>query len=169
MQIVMDGLKLQVCQPGFVDGRDAILAADMGLTGGENQCMIWEVFAARGLGVNADQGNALSRVDQTEDFEMPDASDASLANCTTLSATDFNSNNYKLYPNPARSKLTINAAKSMGDVVIDLVDINGRKVFSKEVILSGEVELNIGALQSGLYILRIKGDAINANEKVIIK
>ena len=131
--------------------------------------MIWEIFAARGLGVNADQGKALSRKDQTEDFDMPDARDASFANCTTLSATDFNSNDYQLYPNPARTKLTIKASRSMGDAVIDLVDINGRKVFSKSVILSGEVELNIGALQSGLYILRIKGDAINANEKVIIK
>ncbi len=53
MKLVIDGLKLQPCLPGFIDGRDALLAADMATTGGEDQCMIWEVFAARGLGYNA--------------------------------------------------------------------------------------------------------------------
>ncbi len=47
MQLVIDGLKLQPCSPGFVDGRDAILAADTALTGGEDQCLIWEVFAQK--------------------------------------------------------------------------------------------------------------------------
>ena len=28
LQLVMTGLKLQPCSPGFVDGRDAILKAD---------------------------------------------------------------------------------------------------------------------------------------------
>ena len=36
MQLVMDGLKFQGCDPGFVAGRDAIIAADEALTGGEN-------------------------------------------------------------------------------------------------------------------------------------
>jgi len=169
MQIIMDAMKLQVCQPGFVDGRDAILAADIALTGGEDQCIIWEVFAARGLGINASQGSALLRTDQVEDFNMPDSNNPSLANCLTLSATNFNSKDYKIYPNPARTKLTIKASKAMGDVVIDLVDINGRKVLSKSETLSGEIELNTSKLQSGLYILRIKGAYINTNEKIIIK
>lgn len=169
MQLVMDGMKLQVCQPGFVDGRDAILAADMALSGGENQCMIWEVFAARGLGVNASQGSTLLRIDQVEDFNIPDSNNPSLANCSTLSATNFDSKDYKIYPNPARTKLTIKASKAMGDVVIDLVDINGRKVLSKSTRLLGEIELNTSGLQSGLYILSIKGEYINTNEKILIK
>ncbi len=32
-QLIVDGLKLQPCSPGFVDGRNAILAADVALTG----------------------------------------------------------------------------------------------------------------------------------------
>jgi uncharacterized repeat protein (TIGR01451 family) len=72
IQLVMDGMKFQPCAPGFVDGRDAILAADQILFGGENQCLIWEVFARRGLGVNADQGTSESNTDGTEDFTMPD-------------------------------------------------------------------------------------------------
>jgi len=71
MQLVTDGLKLQPCNPGFVDGRDAIIAADDLAFGGANKCMIWEAFAARGLGASASQGSALSRTDQVEAFDIP--------------------------------------------------------------------------------------------------
>ena len=33
----------------FFNARDAILQADMNLTGGENKCEIWSGFAERGL------------------------------------------------------------------------------------------------------------------------
>ncbi|MCI0398430.1 MAG: M36 family metallopeptidase, partial [Chloroflexi bacterium] len=72
-QLVIDGMKLQPCSPGFVDGRDAILAADMALTGGDNQCLIWEGFAKRGLGFSADQGSSGSTTDGTEAFDIPSA------------------------------------------------------------------------------------------------
>ncbi|MCH2043825.1 MAG: T9SS-dependent M36 family metallopeptidase [Saprospiraceae bacterium] len=71
MQLVIDGIKLQPCSPGFVDARDAILQADMVNYGGANQCLIWEVFARRGLGYSADQGSTLSRTDQVEAFDLP--------------------------------------------------------------------------------------------------
>ena len=153
MQIVMDGMKLQPCQPGFIDGRDAILAADRALTGGKDQCLIWDVFAARGLGVNADQQSNILRTDQIEGFDTPNPDDPSLANCSTFSATDYNSKAYKIYPNPASTTLTIKAEKTLGDVTIYLLDVNGRKVLTKSATLINEVELNTSSLKSGLYIL----------------
>ena len=71
MALVTEGLKLQPCSPGFVDGRDAILAADIALYGGANQCLIWEAFAKRGLGQSADQGSSDSRFDGAEAFDSP--------------------------------------------------------------------------------------------------
>ncbi|PKR80207.1 metalloprotease [Brumimicrobium salinarum] len=71
MHLVIQGLKLQGCNPGFIDGRDAIIQADQLLYGGENTCLIWEVFANRGLGYSADQGSNDSRTDQTEAFDLP--------------------------------------------------------------------------------------------------
>lgn len=71
MQLVMEGLKLQPCQPGFVDGRDAILEADLLLFGGDNSCEIWRAFAKRGLGIDADQGNPNAVNDGTESFRRP--------------------------------------------------------------------------------------------------
>jgi len=72
-QLVIDGMKFQPCRPGFVDGRDAILAADGALTGGANQCEIWRGFAKRGLGASASQGSSLSRTDGVEAFDLPAA------------------------------------------------------------------------------------------------
>lgn len=72
IQLVIDGMKLQPCEPGFVDGRDAILAADQINNGGANQCLLWAAFAKRGLGYSADQGSAADAMDGTEAFDLPD-------------------------------------------------------------------------------------------------
>jgi hypothetical protein len=71
IQLVMDGMKIQPCSPGFVDGRNAILAADVALTAGANSCEIWRAFAKRGLGVSASQGLSTSRLDGVEAFDLP--------------------------------------------------------------------------------------------------
>lgn len=73
IQLVMDGMKMQACEPGFVDSRDAILDADKALTGGRNWCIIWHSFASRGLGVKANQGASTSVADGQEDFSTPPA------------------------------------------------------------------------------------------------
>ncbi|MFK7983694.1 MAG: T9SS-dependent M36 family metallopeptidase [Saprospiraceae bacterium] len=69
IQLVMDGLKIQPCSPGFIDGRDAILAADRANNGGANECLIWEVFSRRGLGFSATQGANDDRNDAIEAFD----------------------------------------------------------------------------------------------------
>ncbi len=73
MKIVMEAMKLQPCSPGFVDARDAILLADEILYNGENQAMIWKVFARRGLGFSAQQGSVFSRADGVQKFDVPPA------------------------------------------------------------------------------------------------
>ena len=72
LQLVIDGLKLQPCSPGFVDGRDAILLADQLNYGGIHQCAIWNAFARRGLGYGANQGSSASHTDGTESYNIPD-------------------------------------------------------------------------------------------------
>lgn len=83
LQLVLDGMKLQPCGPGFVDARDSILVADQALTGGANQCLIWGAFARRGLGFSADQGSPNSTSDGTEAFDVPGF-------CDLLSASPAN-------------------------------------------------------------------------------
>jgi hypothetical protein len=71
MQLVIDGLKMQPCDPTFLDARDAILAADAANNGGANFCHIWEAFAGRGMGLNAADGGSSSSLNVTEDFTLP--------------------------------------------------------------------------------------------------
>jgi extracellular elastinolytic metalloproteinase len=71
LQLVIDALKLQPCRPGFVDGRDAILLADELYYDGRHYCAIWDAFAGRGLGVDADQGSSASYNDGTTSFAVP--------------------------------------------------------------------------------------------------
>ena len=71
LALVTEGMKLQPCSPGFVDGRDAIFAADQALYGGANQCILWDAFAKRGLGYSADQGSSNSRSDGIQAFDTP--------------------------------------------------------------------------------------------------
>jgi extracellular elastinolytic metalloproteinase len=63
---VVDGLKLQPCNPSFVAARDAILLADQTNNGGANVCDMWRAFAKRGLGVNARGTEPV-----TENFQLP--------------------------------------------------------------------------------------------------
>jgi extracellular elastinolytic metalloproteinase len=86
IQLVMDGLKLQPCSPGFVDSRDAILLADQQDTGGANQCAIWRAFAKRGLGADASQGSSDSTSDGTQDFTVR-AAVCGQTNPTSLAST----------------------------------------------------------------------------------
>lgn len=53
-QLVISGMKLQPCRPGFFEARDAIIQADKVLTGGENECTLWAGFSERGLGPKAE-------------------------------------------------------------------------------------------------------------------
>ncbi len=69
IQLVMDGMKFQSCSPGFIAGRNAILAADVVNHDGIHECMLWDIFASRGVGFNADGGSTDDRNDGTENFE----------------------------------------------------------------------------------------------------
>lgn len=71
LQLVIDGLKLQPCSPGFEAGRDAILAADTANNGSANHCEIWTAFAKRGLGEGASSGSRYSLGDETESYDVP--------------------------------------------------------------------------------------------------
>ncbi len=78
LQLVVDGMKFAPCEPGFVDARNAIIAADAALTGdpangvpGENECLIWKTFARRGLGLSADQKNPANKTDGVEGYDVP--------------------------------------------------------------------------------------------------
>ena len=166
MQLVIDGIKLMPCSPTFVTARDAIIAADQATTGGKDFCMIWDVFASRGLGVNATAGDANKGNDQVEDFTRPAAG----ANCSTLGTTDFdNEDVMKVYPNPSNGLVNIRINKYFGTVDVQLIDITGRKIYSIEKVdFNGEKSIDLSNVNSGIYLLKVTGDSLNFVEKIIL-
>ncbi len=68
-QLVTDALKLTPINPSMIDGRDAILLADQINNDGANQCLIWQGFAARGLGFSSSSLGGTSQVKQS--FDLP--------------------------------------------------------------------------------------------------
>ncbi|MBQ4818828.1 T9SS-dependent M36 family metallopeptidase [Aquimarina sp. MMG016] len=166
MQLVIDGLKLQPCSPGFIDGRDAILAADEAANGGANACLIWGVFARRGLGWSATQGDTLLRTDQTEAFDLPPVAEL---DCSTLGVDDVNEGIFKIEPNPSTGSFNIRVSQSIGNSTISIFDMNGRIIFIDKAQIDNiyRVDTNV---RPGIYLLRIEsedGSAISTSKMVI--
>lgn len=168
MQLVIDGLKYQPCSPGFVDSRDAILMADSIRYGGENQCLIWEVFARRGLGFSADQGSPASRADGTQAFDIP-----------LFCEPDFSTHKFdedgvlpKVYPNPNNGVFSVDFALWEGEVDMHLTGIDGRRLknWDFSVQANSLVDVDIRDLPAGMYILHIHGsNGKKITEKIIVR
>jgi hypothetical protein len=71
LQLVIDGMKIQGCNAGLIDARDAIFSADLLNNSGENECLLWKAFARRGFGLDASQGSKGIRTDNTDGFKLP--------------------------------------------------------------------------------------------------
>ena len=68
LKLVVEGMRLQPCNPGFIDARNAILRADTLFFSGQYSCAIWKAFAKRGMGRTASQGSSGSVTDQVPSF-----------------------------------------------------------------------------------------------------
>ena len=164
LQLVTDALKLQVCNPTFINGRDAIIAADQA-KGGADRCMIWRTFAKRGLGVNASAGSLTNINDQVQDFSVP-------ADCVL--ATDevkVVKNNISIYPNPAKNEFFINfPSNTLGKVSVEIYDMSGKLVSSEDKISpDAKKSISTDKLINGTYMVKVKGIGIDAASKVIVK
>ncbi len=160
MQLVIDALKLQPCNPGFIDGRDAILQADMILNNGANQCLIWDAFARRGLGFSADQGNSLDRSDQLEAFDLP-------TTCT-MGTTTPQQNLFQVYPNPTNGLLQLRQHQQPEAFKVQVFDVKGRLLLKQEFNAQQQTQVNLSSLNTGVYILQINTANQQQVEKLII-
>lgn len=170
LQLVVDGLKLQPCGVGFVEGRDAIIAAvdinDLITDKTAAKCMLWNIFADRGVGYSASQGTAGSRTDQVEAFDLP-PNDILACN---LSISDTSLvNPFKVYPNPSNGEISIDIIGIQGEGNVSIFDINGRRVFTKDLSLEGTVKIQAQNLEAGIYIMEVKGVSTSQTTKLIIQ
>jgi hypothetical protein len=93
---------------------------------------------------------------------------------STLSVNEYGSNQtaFNIIPNPNSGIFTLSyASKTGGKAKIYVIDILGKTIFTKDVILSknGNINLKITGLHSGIYSLILEKEGIRITKKLIIK
>ena len=88
----------------------------------------------------------------------------------TLNNETFSVNDYALYPNPNKGSFNLRFQSTSNEVVVSVFDIRGRSVFNKTYSSSGLFDntLNLGEVNSGVYLVNIKdGDRIVVKKIVV--
>jgi len=131
-------------------------------------CTIWNVFAERGLGASADQGSAASRTDGVEAFDIP--ADV-IENCETLlTVADNNLDSaFSVFPNPSNGEININITSGLGEGQVQIIDLNGRVVFSQDMLLEGTLNVNASGLSQGVYVVQVSNATVSDTAKLIIR
>jgi len=171
LSLTTEGMKLQPCTPGFVDGRDAILMADTLTYEGAHSDIIWRAFAKRGLGYSADQGSSNSVADGTEAFDLPPGV-SPVANEGEVDPGTFVLT--APYPNPfeGRAWFTLEVAEAQ-DVRVTLYDVMGREVIRLHdgPFAAGSrhgFEVDGRPLASGVYVLRVVGEHFAETQRLTL-
>ena len=187
MELVTNALKLTPTNPGFIQGRNAILAAEaaiagvpgaptapgnfdpFGLHGGPDKCMIINVFAKRGLGLNASAGSPTNINDQVADWTEVDPNDQSICKDYTLATSETAVKDaMNIYPNPAKNEFFIKAGKNIaGKVVVEIYDASGKMVSNQRINPTEAV--NTQNLTNGVYMVKVSGMGVNYSSKLMIK
>ncbi len=165
MRLVLDALKLENCNAtNIITSRNNLFAAEQATTNGVDYCMIAEVFARRGVGLNATSGSVDDCNDQLEDFTPFLAG----PNCV-LSVNYFeNSDMLRVSPNPSSGLYNIRINNFVGKLNIEVIDINGRLIYNtKDQEFNVEKTIDLSQFQSGVYVLKISGENVNYSQKLI--
>ena len=85
----------------------------------------------------------------------------------TLKNSDFISNKFSMYPNPAIDLITISNDDNIIMNSISVSDINGRTVKQINVENVNSTQVNVSELSSGIYFMNIATDSGNAVKKFI--
>jgi hypothetical protein len=94
-----------------------------------------------------------------------------LKGSTAVNINEIEQEHVLVYPNPAKNQFNVshNFSKQNENIVFNLFDITGQKIFSKQ-LRSNETTIRIRELKSGIYIYNItQNDVITKTNKLIIK
>ena len=83
-----------------------------------------------------------------------------------LGINDFETSNFKIYPNPTSLGYVNISSRSQTAIKINVFDILGKKVIDK--IMSTE-KLDVSSLNTGIYIMKITQDKATSTKKLVIK
>lgn len=85
----------------------------------------------------------------------------------TLGNTSFDATEFSVYPNPTQGTyVNINTSNS-DDFTVEVYDILGKAVISQE--MNSNESLNISALKSGVYLVKITQESNSITKKLIVR
>lgn len=85
----------------------------------------------------------------------------------TLSTSDFFSQNFSIYPNPAKEIITLASKNNSAINSIQITDLNGRIVKNNNTNGISEAQINVSDLTSGMYFVTVKTDAGSGTTKLM--
>ncbi|GAB4131262.1 MAG: hypothetical protein Fur0041_01490 [Bacteroidia bacterium] len=85
-------------------------------------------------------------------------------NINSLESPDLN---LFVFPNPANEKITVRTNNFSNDAVIEIFDLNGKRMFAGVWNLSDSMTIPVTQFPSGLYMIRISDGKISATKKFI--
>ncbi|TYB74130.1 T9SS type A sorting domain-containing protein [Bizionia saleffrena] len=110
------------------------------------------------------------------DFEVGNTgtfNDWSIEFCTTTLGTDDYTleNNFAIYPNPNNGEFNVKFNATSSNVSLELFDIRGRSVYTQGFNNSGAFNetINVGNVQSGMYLLNVNDGSRTFTKKIIVE
>jgi hypothetical protein len=88
---------------------------------------------------------------------------------SVLSNDEFITSNFTIYPNPAKEFININSKNNALLNSVQITDVNGRIVKSKEVNGIENLQLSVSDLTSGIYFVTISADNGSGTTKIVIE
>jgi hypothetical protein len=88
-----------------------------------------------------------------------------------MSQNAIDTNFIKLYPNPVSDILYVHFG-TLTDLPIHLTlfDLNGRLVFNRNLrIENHQITIDVSSLDTGMYLIKIKGAKLNYYSKILVK
>ena len=74
---------------------------------------------------------------------------------SVLSNEEFKLNQMSVYPNPATNLLNVNAGEAGTISAIQIVDLNGRQMFTRSFNNVSDAQINVNDLSTGMYLINI--------------
>lgn len=104
--------------------------------------------------------------DDTNGNMIPDYLESGVA----LSVERFNSFSFSLFPNPAKSLVTIRLNLTLDqNLNVNVYDVQGKRVTVSQSFNSETIELDTSKLSSGLYFVQLKSDVNTLVQRLIIE
>ena len=85
---------------------------------------------------------------------------------TTLSTNDFSTTTFKVYPNPTSTGFVNITSANSEDMTVSVFDILGKQVINKTI---SNNSLNVSALNTGIYIMKISQNNATVTKKLVIR